>query len=494
MQQANASPEELREYAERSNQEKLSISLRMLDRYMAYTPRKGDRQDPRPTQSPGGLPRSNRSLRSDDENAIVEVLDQITLFVVTGRPGEVVSAVFTDFSQAQVRLSANGVPSSAQRQHTEAFFTLLRATRRENVVENRVRLRKMIYTFCAQTIKVRMWKIWKSLYGDRDTMKELEQAIENLEKEDETPVSESVVPGYQNLGLVYSNINISDLLPSQLVRQMVGDLYTQAGKWKEVNNIIVPDDDEIQRTCLLAHILGVSRVMISQHISIRKLVSRLMKLGRFWHGILSLMDWAIQCHEERKSIQYSWIPEGTQSHKRMRAFKLGTRPEVVVEYLANSRSPNVPLNDIDWKVLKAIFHGWNSGELVHPVLHCEVAIIMAYLDHDKQKMPRIITCNKRSCFTCQKWIDLFNQIRRTRWSTLGSHMKYYMQWQFPGTVVANPIFDEVDEALLKLVEDEAFNYLVRGKITQDLPAMQSDDDASLPSGSPKTDIAFSIAP
>ncbi|EPQ55467.1 hypothetical protein GLOTRDRAFT_129740 [Gloeophyllum trabeum ATCC 11539] len=300
-------------------------------------------------------PHNRRTERSTSVDRIMKLLDGFTL-LITGDSGGAVAAAFDDASMSRLLLCASNGPSPSQEKHAEEIFALLRAYAPANAAETHVQLRKMTYTYGAASIKARMSGIWKSLYGDQHTMEELGRAIEIWEKEDDKPVSASDwVPGWDALRGVYGEV--ASLRAADLAMRMLDETYTRVEWCEEAKDIVLPGEDELEPMCLVAHVLGSSRVLSGDNKSIAQLRRRLLKLGMFWRGSRDVLDWA-RCQSEAGSvIGHGWVPNDSASEEHIPALPAGVDPTMLMDSLARpwERESSVTLE----RKFAAMFPSWN---------------------------------------------------------------------------------------------------------------------------------------
>ncbi|EPQ55459.1 hypothetical protein GLOTRDRAFT_129732 [Gloeophyllum trabeum ATCC 11539] len=416
-------------------------------------------------------------MRSKQEDMIAKLLDQLALLLATGRRGEVVATIFTDMTLSEVQISFNEPPSAGQKKQAKELFDLLRGTTQANTIESLGKLRGFAHSHCAETIKARMERIRRSLHGSPVTTRELRRVIEELKAGGDKPISQWSDPpirDWKNLRLVYENVD--NLHASDLLSRMLDDTLRWSQNWGTGNETNLPDDEEVQRRCLIAHVLGGATILKDDLPPIIKLSSRLRKLGRFWHGLEMVIVWASNQFDQGNSIRYRWIPDDPRLDTPIPSFKLGTQASAIIQYLMKVRQSSLTYEELDHARLNAILAKLNPNEMICPTCHCEVRQILAERRHDNK--PGSIGCNKRSCLTCKLWIECYNRVERTAWATNGSHYKPYRNWRLPG------VYTHIEDEVIDIMEAMLFSYLVQRVITQELPPMRSDDEASFPKGSP----------
>jgi hypothetical protein len=66
-----------------------------------------------------------------------------------------------------------------------------------------------------------------------------------------------------------------------------------------------------------------------------------------------------------------------------------------------------------------------------PAVHAELAMIIAMVNGEVRDVSPYIGVSKLSCSLCSNYIDAFNEVRREKIVTKGSHGKAYPGWFWP---------------------------------------------------------------
>ncbi|TDL27994.1 hypothetical protein BD410DRAFT_869747 [Rickenella mellea] len=402
---------------------------------------------------------SNRTFRHSD-NGEMHILDCIATSLSTGAPGDVVAATFKrEGAETTLVIAKNNPPSDSDKRKAQEFL---------DAAKNQDEKSFLATVMKSSSALKRITKLGQSLDGSKlnDIKKRLNE---------HAPVSVShEFPFIKNLHrfilayggtvskspeLVTSLGTVHESDPDgadgaeakKLLGKCLDQIITGTEHFKPYNNFNNLTSKDIDWLLYLdarcfTFVNSTFWKVAERTDDDRRLTRRLNKTQQRISGLERVRK---QCQTTAgKLVKLQWVTE-LQGYVAPPNHPDVQMPETFEAALVETGMTQDEAKK--FKGLKGIEKHWKK-EPVRPRFHCELNLARSlsnlYPRTDHIAPAHFIGCSKRSCMSCDKWLENFNWAHHTDFSTSGSHGKPYAAWGLSGIdAVDNFVYDDIERKL-----------------------------------------------
>ena len=374
-------------------------------------------------------------------------LDAIAVALNTGKPGDAFAAAFDKRQDLQLVLAKNGPLNPEDMAAADELLSLIG----NPAIDTAMDIFPFLLRRCGVNINKRIHKLHTSLQVIRDDF--------TLELNTYTPIA--------NIEIEFPNMPLEDykdvVPPIRIVLDRLVDRIlvntTQGLDPENINaskrtygNLFI-DAYILYHSRFLATLVDSRNMNIDRGQRAQRLKRHLYKVCQYINDITILIDKA----KRFAPIPYRWVTDTfTGTGEGVYNFCCDAHNAISRGLDQPSLSPAIVAKlDEHFPCLQS---NWEKDKTVYACIHAELRIIL----HLSQPFPRAsfalrsvqpIGMSKRSCFCCTVWIETYNHLFSTRWTTRRSHGKPSATWAFPGSACLHAVGADGESSVDKPVLD-----------------------------------------
>ncbi|KAG6811159.1 hypothetical protein H0H92_008745 [Tricholoma furcatifolium] len=369
-----------------------------------------------------------KQFRDPATNREVHILNTIVLALSTGKPGDNYAAAFDKHEKFQLVLAKNEPPNLDDIAAATEFISLIQSSK----VSTAGNLFPFLIRRCRLNIEKRIHNLHAILQDD--TLCEFVEVTLQIYKPSEDIQFE--FPDYLLEALFGDSTPPFNTLWTTLVETLTG--LAAKGLPQDPSSAVTHMTKlylyamTIAQSSFLKLLLRQASNLMNKSLEgkAEKLKRRLGKVYEYATEIQLLLKRA----RKLPPISHRWVTsnfngtgEGT--------FTLCDDPREVVARGRQEPSLSPQVEATLYQILPSIKDDWAMEKTVSTCVHAELRVILDFGPSQRESWdhPLIpIGVSKRSCLGCTLWIEHYNDLYETRWTTSRSYGKPCANWALPG--------------------------------------------------------------